>query len=397
MAEEASVRVNAPVALVGCDEYSPEAVGEALDRAMALIGGWEAFVSPGEKVLLKVNLVAARDPSQGATTHPVFVAEVAKRLKNLGCEVIIGDSPGGLFNPAKLKKVYHACGMDKAAELSGAELCYDTDTVDIDWPTGTVLKHFTVTHMVRSADKIISLSKIKTHGMMTYTGVTKNMFGSIPGTSKPELHMRLSETMDFANALLDIWEANRPVLSLMDGILGMEGNGPTNGKPRKIGVLMASSDAPALDLAAAHLIGLEAEGVPMLSAAVTRGMIPNDYKALTLVGDDVEKYVIPDFEMPEHINPDLINKLFPVGTKKLGKTLLRPRVHFDATKCIGCGECAADCPAKVLTMKPNKKAGHKVPSCDYKNCIRCYCCQELCPRGAVSVKQSVIYKVANKL
>ncbi len=383
------------VSLHGCPDYAPEHVEAALAACLADIGGWAPYVAPGETVLLKVNLVSACEPSLGATTHPAFVSAVAKSLLAYGARVLIGDSPGGSFNAAHLKRVYRVCGMETAAEESGAELVFDTDVAEVDNPSGRLLQHLNITHMIAAADKVISLAKIKTHAMMTYTGVTKNLFGAIPGTEKAELHMRMPEAMDFADALLDIYLAAHPVLCLMDGILGMEGNGPTGGSPREIGVVMASPSGPELDLVAASLIGLSADAVPLLKQAVSRRMIPQKASEITLLGESPEDYRIPDFKMPDHINANLIG-WFPRLTRKLSARLLRPRVQFDPDICVGCGECAANCPAQVITMKADEN-GRRHPHVDYEHCIRCYCCQELCPRNAVSIRQPLAFRVANKL
>ena len=374
-----------------CENYTESELQEALDRSLADLGGWDPYVQPGETVLLKVNLVAARDPSLAATTHPAFVKVLARSLKDWGCRVVIGDSPGGVFNAARLKKVYRITGMEQAAEESGAELSYNTEVVQVDNPGGKLLKNLTMTAMVKEADKVISVCKLKTHGMMTYTGAVKNLFGSIPGTVKAEYHMRMPKWSDFADALLDIWAAAGPVLSFMDAVIGMEGNGPTGGSPRKIGALLASPDAPGLDLAACHLIGLEKAQVPLLEMAAARGLTPDTWQELELAGDPIEDFVVPDFKMPDHIKNDALESWIPKGLRTGTAKLLRPKVHFDKNRCVGCGECAANCPARVITMKDRH------PTVNYRNCIRCYCCQELCPQNAVSVRQPLAFRIANKL
>ncbi len=374
-----------------CEQYAEDVLRQVFTQAIEDIGGWEPYIQPGERVLLKVNLVAGRDPDLAATSHPAFVKVLAQMLQEYGCSVVIGDSPGGIFNVSRLKKVYRITGMERAAEESGAELSMDTDMVEVDNPEGKLLGHLTLTSMSRQADKVISVCKLKTHGMMTYTGAVKNLFGTVPGTIKAEYHMRMSEWSDFADALLDIWAATRPVLSFMDAIVGMEGNGPTNGSPRKIGAVLVSPDAAGLDLAGSHLIGLEREQVPLLQQAYLRGWIPESYKQLDLVGDSIEELVVSDYKMPDHIHADLLENRIPKSLQGLSKKLLRPKVHFDHARCVGCGECVANCPAQTITMVEHR------PQVNHKNCIRCYCCQELCPKDAVSVRQSVVFKIANRM
>jgi uncharacterized protein (DUF362 family)/Pyruvate/2-oxoacid:ferredoxin oxidoreductase delta subunit len=379
------------VSIHRCENYTDDALQAAFDRALEDIGGWEPYLQPGEKVLLKVNLVAARDPSLAATTHPEFVRVLAKSLIDYGCTVTIGDSPGGVFNAARLTKVYRVTGMEKVAEETGAQLSLNTNVVEVENPNGRFLKKLTLTSMVMEADKVISVCKLKTHGMMTYTGAVKNLFGAVPGTVKAEYHMRMPEWSDFAEALLDIFEATHPVLSFMDAVIGMEGNGPTNGTPRKIGAILASPDAAGLDMAACHIIGLEPALVPLLERAQHRGWIPEHFEDLILAGDPIEDFYLDDYQIPDHIESNAIDSWIPKGLRTGVAKILRPKVHFDPNRCVGCGECAANCPAKVITMKNHR------PTVNYHRCIRCYCCQELCPRNAVSVRQSLAFRIANRM
>lgn len=371
-----------------CDSYSEKQIEEAVSAAIRDLGGFAPYVKPGETVLLKVNLVISKGPELAATTHPAFVAELARQLKHYGCRVIIGDSPGGTFNTAMLRRNYRITGMTQAAQESGAELSYNTDTAEITCPAGKMLKNLTVTAMSREADKVISVCKLKTHSMMTYTGAAKNLFGTIPGTVKAEYHVRMPKMEDFADALIDICEAAKPVLSFMDAVMGMEGNGPTGGTPRKIGAVLASPSPYELDLVAADIIGLGCEQVPTLKAAHRRGLAPRAAQEVQTAGENPKGFAVSDFKLPDHIHADLSQGGF---LPKIGMKLLRPKVRFDENRCVGCGECAANCPARVITMK------NRHPSVDYHRCIRCFCCQELCPQNAVRVKESWIFKVANRI
>ena len=376
------------VTIHSCNSYQTEEVRKALTAAIDDLGGFEPYIRPGERVLLKVNLVLSKGPEAAATTHPAFVAELARQLKDYGCTVIIGDSPGGAFNAAMLRRNYRVTGMMQAAEESGAELSYNTGTCKVACPAGKMLKNLTLTAMSQEADKVISVCKLKTHSMMTYTGAMKNMFGTIPGTVKAEYHVRMPRMEDFADALIDICEATKPVLSFMDAVIGMEGNGPTGGTPRKIGAVLAGANPYELDVVAAGLVGLDEQQVLTIKAAADRGLAPRAAAGVQVTGEDPEKYRISDFKLPDHIHSDLSQGGF---LPKFGMKLLRPRVAFDESRCVGCGDCAANCPAKVITMKNRR------PTVDYRQCIRCFCCQELCPQNAVRVKESWIFKIVNKI
>ena len=371
-----------------CNNYQADEVRRAVTAAVMDLGGFEPYIKPGETVLLKVNLVMSKGPDAAATTHPAFVAELARQLKDYGCRVIIGDSPGGTFNTAMLRRNYRVTGMMQAAEESGAELSYNTGTKDVACLAGKMLKNLTLTAMSQEADKVISVCKLKTHSMMTYTGAMKNMFGTVPGTVKAEYHVRMPKMEDFADALIDICEAAKPVLSFMDAIIGMEGNGPTGGLPRKIGAVLASASPHELDLVAADLVGLGERQVPTIKAAAARGLAPRAAADVRVVGEEPEQFRIADFKLPDHIHSDLSQGGF---LPKFGMKWLRPKVQFDPKRCVGCGDCAANCPAKVIIMKDRR------PTVNYKECIRCFCCQELCPQNAVKVKESWIFKIANKI
>ena len=378
------------ISLYRCDQYEEERVMGALRRSIAALGGWESYLNPGDTVLLKLNLVMNKRPEAAATTHPVFVKALIRLLQEYGCRVVIGDSPGGLFNGAALGRIYRGTGIEAIAEETGAILNQNTGSMDVQNPDGRVMKSLTMTAMLGDVDKVISVSKLKTHGMMTFTGAVKNMFGVIPGTMKAEYHVRMPQADDFADALLDICHATAPVLSFMDGIIGMEGNGPTGGRPRAVGAVLASSNPYQLDLAACSLIGLSMEQVPTLRRAHARGWIPSSAGELEWSGDPREEFYVADFKLPDHIDSDLIGKNLPSFLAKPVNALLRPKVTFHHDICVGCGACAANCPAKVITMKDHR------PYADYSRCIRCYCCQELCPKNAVSVRESKLFKLVRR-
>lgn len=379
----------ATVSLRACEQYEPERLREAMEEAIRDLGGWKAFVSPGERVLLKVNLVMNKEPDLAATTHPLFVETLARLLQEQGCEVLIGDSPGGLFNQEALRRIYKGTGIQEAAERAGASLNWNTEAMEVENPKGKLLKHLTQTAMLADVDKVISVSKLKTHGMMTFTGAVKNQFGTVPGTKKAEYHFRMPQSADFADALIDICLAAHPVLCWMDGIMAMEGNGPTGGTPRKVGVLLASENPFDLDLLASHLIGLEREQVPTLEQAYRRGLGKASAAEVEKAGEDPERFVQKDFRMPDHIDLHLMRKLGPVG--RTLESWLRPKVKFHHNRCVGCRACYQNCPAKAITMEGRYPAVH------YHQCIRCYCCQELCPKNAITVHESKIMKLVNRL
>ena len=380
------------VSVVPCDVYERQAAKAALSELLAPLGGLD-FVKPGDRVVIKANLITFLKPDKAATTHPILLSALTELLTERGASVVIGDSPGGPFSLPYLKRVYAATGLNDC-EKAGATLNQNTQIRQGSFPEAKVMKEFTYTAYLDDCDYIIDFCKLKTHGMMGLTGGCKNMFGAIPGTDKPEYHYRYPNPTDFSRMLVDINEYFKPTLTICDGIMAMEGNGPSQGKPRKMGLLAASRSPHKLDLVLAALIYMQREDVPTLAAAYERGLIPATVKELS-VSEGWERFICPDFETIGARRGILFTdeNAGPVGRlwSKVLKTAYQPRPRVRPEDCIGCGECAKVCPAKAITMVDRK------PSIDYGKCIRCFCCQEFCPIGAMKVRRTVLSKLMEKI
>jgi uncharacterized protein (DUF362 family)/Pyruvate/2-oxoacid:ferredoxin oxidoreductase delta subunit len=365
------------VSIVQCPSYDKAA--EGVHQALELLGGIGRFVRPGDLVVIKPNMVAKKHPKEAATTHPAVVRAVIREVEQAGGRVVIAESPGGPYHAGILKSLYTGCGMHEAVQGTGAELNFDTGFEEVHFPEGETVKKFPVISPVLKADVIISLPKFKTHAMTSYTGAVKNLFGVIPGTYKAEMHFRLGERSAFCSMLVDLHECIRPHLSVMDGIWGMEGNGPTAGENRNIGLILASANAHALDLAACHLIGYRPEEVDTVRNAIDRGLVPASAAELTVLGESLKQHVMDDFKKPEsHFN---LLRVVPLPTAVNAKLTdwLSSRPAIDERECVGCGECARCCPPQAISMEGEKPRIHP------EKCIRCFCCQELCPQKAVKI------------
>ena len=377
-----------------CPDYEQ---AEACIRALVeQMGGMGRFVRPGERIVLKANLLRAAPPESAICTHPAVVEAVARLVKEAGGTPVICDSPGGaLHKEAVLRSLYEKTGMAAAAAAAGAELSMDSSTRTVSLPEGKVLRQAEIITPVAEADGVIDLCKMKTHVLMSMTGAVKNLFGVIPGLSKVGYHATHPDHATFADVLLDLTGYVKPRLSLMDGILAMEGDGPgSSGTPRQAGLLLAAANPLALDTAAGAIMNLPRQDNPVLLAAERRGLTPCRMEDVELIGGTVEELRMADYKFPASTKSNLMDFLGPLArpAERLCKKALSQTPRIDGAKCVGCGICAKSCPGQAIAMTaPGKKA-----RISQKACIHCYCCHELCPQKAVELHQSWLGRLLTK-
>ena len=378
-----------PVSIVPLGDYDAVGARRALEDALAPIGGLD-FIKEGMTVVIKANLVSAMKPDEAATTHPVLLCALCDMIRERGAgEIIIGDSPGGLYNAAHLSRVYNVTGMHDC-EAHGAVLNTDFGEGEAHFPDAKVCSTFTYTTYLDRADVIINFCKLKSHGMMGMSAAAKNMFGTIPGIIKPEYHYRFPSYTDFSDMLVDLDEYFHPTLSIADAVIGMEGNGPTAGTPKYMGALLASHSPHNLDMIAAKMIGFEPFEIPTLDAAHRRGMVPDTVEEVPLIGE-LEKLLVPDFKrVVERRSLGFWDSTESPVKNFLGKIaakVLKTRPVLKNKLCVGCGVCANICPAKAIVIRDGKAV------IDRGACIRCFCCQEFCPKSAMKVGRSFIASI----
>ena len=377
-----------------CPDYEQ---AEACIRALVeQMGGMGRFVRPGERIVLKANLLRAAPPESAICTHPAVVEAVAKLVKEAGGTPVICDSPGGaLHKEAVLRSLYEKTGMAAAAAAAGAELSMDSSTRTVSLPEGKVLRQAEIITPVAEADGVIDLCKMETHVLMSMTGAVKNLFGVIPGLSKVGYHATHPDHATFADVLLDLTGYVKPRLSLMDGILAMEGDGPgSSGTPRQAGLLLAAANPLALDTAAGAIMNLPRKDNPVLLAAERRGLTPCRMEDVELIGGTVEELRMADYKFPASTKSNLMDFLGPLArpAERLCKKALSQTPRIDGAKCVGCGICAKSCPGQAIAMTaPGKKA-----RISQNACIHCYCCHELCPQKAVELHQSWLGRLLTK-
>jgi uncharacterized protein (DUF362 family)/Pyruvate/2-oxoacid:ferredoxin oxidoreductase delta subunit len=375
------------VSIVESKTYKNEEVEKAVYECLDNISGIKSRIKNRCRVLVKVNLLKKNAPEDAVTTHPAVVEAIVRYLQGLGCKVIIGDSPGGPFNVKRLISIYKTSGMTQVAENTGCELNYDISAVDIMNEKAQKLKQMKIINIAKNVDFIVSAAKFKTHGMMLYTGAVKNLFGVIPGLTKAEYHFKMNNAENFAHHLVDICEYIKPVFTIIDAIEGMEGDGPSAGEKRQVGLLLASENPYALDTVGAYIMGIHPLQVPTVRIAKERGIFSGELKDLSVRGLQLEDIHIPPFKLPESLSKSLVSGMVPKFVEDLLINTLRAQPVFNYKACISCGECARGCPAKIIDMSSGK------PVADLNHCISCFCCHELCPRKAVDIKKNWLHRL----
>ena len=348
--------IDTRVFVATCEEYDRAA--ESVGRVLDAFGGAAAILAGRRKVLVKPNIILPRDPADASTTHPAVLEAVCAAFVNAGAEVSIIDSTGGPHTKPTLRLMYGKTGIKKAAERSGASLSFDTSSRKVTIPEGRAVKSLELLGPVLDAELVISVAKAKTHGFMAMTGCVKNMFGCVPGLGKPNLHRKHPGKANFAAMLIDLCHTVAPGFSILDGVWGMEGAGPTGGDPKKMNAILGGFSPYAVDLAQCYMMGLRLSSVYTIREADSRGLAPDDPKKLSWLGDD----------------PEPLRTNFKPAVKH--KDDSPPRI---LENCAGCGVCAGVCPQRCIDVS----GGTAVVNTG--DCIRCYCCHEFCPLKAIAL------------
>jgi len=372
------------VALVKTKTYDRNEIYNNIVKIFGYFGGAEKFFSRGEKVLLKPNLLFARRSGEHVTTHPEIVHAMCRILKDIGCKIVIGDSPGFSSAIAVAKK----CGIYDSVKNFGAGFVNFEKSAEIKISAeNRIFKKFEVAREIIQADKIVNLAKLKSHGQMLLTMSVKNTFGAVVGLLKPQWHFKAGVDADFfARMLLELNLAIAPTFSILDGVYGMEGNGPSNGVPRKLNILAGGTNCIAIDTVASALLGVSPEMYYTGRAALKMDLAGARLDEIEICGNKLEDFNIANFKLPRKIE----NVQWPIldNFRRVIRKFSLSEPFYIRDKCKFCGICFKVCPAGAI----NYVAGEKVEF-DLKKCVRCFCCQELCPAGAIKIKESAFDKI----
>ena len=349
-------------------------INSAVMEAIRLIG-WKPSCS--EKYLIKPNMITGKTSDQGVTTDPEIIKSLARFVKAGGGIASVGDSPGNAY-PGKAREVFEKTGMMSAVEESGAEYVeFEGAPPKIIETNGIIIKSIGLAGSVFKC-RLINAPKLKTHVQSVMTGAIKNVaFGCIPGSGKSAMHIAGTSQDSFAKAIVDVYSVIKPHISLniMDAVICMEGNGPTAGKPKKIGKVLASTDALALDMVSFKMAGLEPESVPYVKEAISRSLGPQSMADIEISGElQVTKFKIPSTFLTSMSVSPLARSI---------SSALKSSVRIDKQKCTGCGDCTRACPVSAITLE-------KYAVLDQSKCISCFVCYEICDREAIKIKRSIL-------
>ncbi len=344
-----------------------------MEKALDLLGGLESFVPKGAKVFVKVNLLPPPSPPERAIiTHPIFAEAFLSLLREITSHIVVGDDVHDA-------RSFEVGGYREMCQRLGVELLNlrerGFEEVKLD---GGVLRSVFMAKAVREAEVVVNLPKLKTHALTTFTGAIKNFYGVIPTGLRTTLHGEHPQPPEFAKVLVDIFSLVRPALTVMDGVVAMEGPGPANGTPRPLGLVLAGADAVAVDAVAQAIIGLDPLRVWTTFHAQNRGLGVGDLEKIEILGESLEAVKVRDFRLPPAAG-EMMGRV-PAPITRWATRHLQAQPVVISARCVGCGACVRACPTGAAQFRGNKAW------IDRRKCIRCMCCHEACRYNAIELR-----------
>jgi len=368
------------VSVLKCDSYDEKLVYNAVKKSLSDIN---FKFKKNSTVLIKPNILSQNKPENYITTHPTILDAICKILKENNCKIIIGDS-SGFYKEGGTKLAMKVSGIEEIAKKNKAELIpfEEAEIKKIKDNNAKILKEINIAKPVLEADLVINVPKLKTHSLMVFTGGVKNLLGTLPGGLKQKCHLIAKRDKEFGNLLLDIYQNIKPGLNIMDGVIGIEGEGPgTGGTPIKTGYILASENAIALDIVAQRITGMNPEEIVTTRDAIKRGLFSN-YNDVEIIGE----FVTVPYKKPMRFIRKVPTFLKDIPFKQ---AIVFPYINKE--KCKKCMVCVDMCPTKTIKLRNNFVFIEK------KGCINCYCCHELCPYNAITMKSSMLIEIAGKV
>ncbi len=341
--------------LQSCDSYS-----EADDALTKILREHAQLFKPGDTVLVKPNMLSARRPEEGVTTHPAILETVLRFLKDVRCRAMVADSPAS----GNFEKIAEKTGIKDVCRSLNVPIFELDQPITVD---GQIYKRINIDRRIFEVDRIINLAKLKTHSQMVLTLAVKNTFGCVPGLEKSGWHMRCGTNENFAALLVDIHMLVKPTLNVVDGIIGMEANGPANGRTRHFGVIAVGTDGFTLDFVLCKRLNVDPLIVYTVQESVRRNLISDHI----VEGDWTSQIQLPS-TVPVLPVPSALQKI----ARRLARS---PKISKDT--CVRCRICEERCPAKAIDIDSLK--------IDYDKCIKCYVCHEVCPQGAIKLVRRI--------
>jgi uncharacterized protein (DUF362 family)/Pyruvate/2-oxoacid:ferredoxin oxidoreductase delta subunit len=347
---------------------------------------FEKTLASLSSILLKPNLLGPYSPERAVTTHPVFLSALIEILRDYSIKISLLDNPGGT---AGYKKVVKETGMRDITTGYGVELI-DPAYVGVRRFTRPLANIGEVEYIISKpfveSEAIINLPKLKTHTLTLFTGAIKNCYGVVPGLAKSNYHRIAPNPANFAELIANIYNLVRDkiIFNLMDGIVGMDGEGPSSGDPKHFGIILGSKDAVALDYSAARMIGFKPEKIPtiVIAAKITKVALSE----VRISGDVDKEYRIKNVNIRRSKISHFVLKNFSYPFIGIFRRLFWSHPAFMPEKCTRCQICVRSCPTQALSVEKNDTT----PQLDPQKCILCLCCVELCPENAAYMKKSFI-------
>jgi uncharacterized protein (DUF362 family)/NAD-dependent dihydropyrimidine dehydrogenase PreA subunit len=357
--------------------YESENIRRALIKSLDLLGGLERFIQSKSRVFVKINHLSPPSPPEAnIITHPAFTKEVLHLLIDISCQITVGDDI-----QSNKKDGFIISGYRKICEDLGVRI---VNLREIGFREvscrGQILTKTYISSLVLDSEFVINLPKLKTHSFMAFTGAIKNMYGIIPHGLRCQYHREYIKGESFAKMLVDVYSCAPPHMNIMDAIYAMEGEGPSAGSQKKVGLILASPDAVSLDAVATKIIGLDPMHVHTTKNAAERGLGTADMEEIELLGEKIQNIVMKDFEQST-ISIELVNKKIPAFLHGFiqWQLVMIPRVL--KKKCTACKQCVDICPIEAVRMQRGKAR------IDKSRCIHCMCCHEVCRYHAIKPGQ----------